>query len=108
MLLGAGLRQANPANQLNWDVGHVELEDRVGGQVAEGAVLALSQGAKVIEAVHRGLCHDFLGDFGSHIDEYLVDAANARVCVLRDQLWVLIVQGGLILDITLHGAGLHE
>ena len=64
-------------------------------------MLALTDRAKIIQAMHGSLCHDLLLSLRAHVDEYLVEATYARICIVRDKLRVLSIQGRLILDVAI-------
>ena len=80
---------------------HIELKCRVGGIIAYSAVLTLAYRAKIVQTMHGSLCHDLLLSLRAHVDEHLVEAAYARICIVRDKLRVLCVQGRLILDVAI-------
>ena len=66
-------------------------------------MLALTDRAKIIQTMHGSLCHDLLLSLRTHVDEYLVEATYARICIVRDKLRVLSIQGRLILDVAIRG-----
>ena len=54
-------------------------------------MLALTDRAKIIQAMHGSLCHYLLLSLRAHVDEYLVEATYARICIVRDKLRVLSI-----------------
>ena len=64
--------QTKTTDQLNWNVGDVEIESGVGSKVSHAATLALLFAPQVVQTVHRLECHDFLSQVSVHVDQKLV------------------------------------
>ena len=70
---------------------HIELKCRVGGIIANRAMLALTDRAKIVQTMHGRLRHYLLLSLRAHVDEHLVEATYARICIVRDKLRVLSI-----------------